>query len=221
MRHGSRRSTWVDMGRYRTPGVRLGVRRRYRDVTPFLGTWYEIERFYADYEANGKCTKVEYSTTPDGRIALISTALHARTGRPLVSYGVGSFDYSDLSRMSVRLSPTPSSPEPEEFPYLVLDTDYESYAVLFSCSSLCRGQYHTETAWILGRAAAISRGTLGQIYSRLRGIGIDPKRFLAVDQSDCVDVSVAVRSDDPNFVFSRNRARNFLAGFNSNNFLRR
>jgi lipocalin len=50
-----------------------------------MGTWYEIERFYVDFEANGKCTKVEYTMTPDGRMGVITTALDTRSARTTLS----------------------------------------------------------------------------------------------------------------------------------------
>jgi hypothetical protein len=113
-----------------------------------MGTWYEIERFYVDYEANGKCTKVEYNMTPDGRVGIITTALDMRNGRPLVSYGLATFESGELAKMSVRLSPRPSTPNPEEFPYHVLDTDYSSYALVASCKDLCKGKNHAgEDNW--------------------------------------------------------------------------
>ena len=133
-----------------------------------------------------------------------------RTGRPLVSYGLATYESGELAKMEVRLSPRPSTPNPEEFPYHVVDTDYSSYAVIASCEELCRGQHHAGTtvkkktlalipwnseasmhhvtfyyevmAWILGRAAAISPQALGRIYDKLRSMteGLDPRRFMKV-----------------------------------------
>jgi hypothetical protein len=73
---------------------------------------------------------------------IIAPSLLTRTGRPLVSYGLATYESGELAKMEVRLSPRPSAPNPEEFPYHVVDTDYSSYAVIASCEELCRGQRH-------------------------------------------------------------------------------
>ena len=63
---------------------------------------------------------------------------------PKISYGLANFEYGDSARMTISITPTPGNPvTPKPFDYWVLETDYESYAVIYSCDDICRGRQHT------------------------------------------------------------------------------
>jgi lipocalin len=44
----------------------------------FLGTWYEIERYYSDFQVNTKCNKLDFTHNPDGRIGILTSAIHEK-----------------------------------------------------------------------------------------------------------------------------------------------
>lgn len=62
---------------------------------------------------------------------------------PKVAYGIAHFEYGDSARMTISITPTSGNPTPNEFGYWVLETDYESYAVVYSCNEFCRGRQHS------------------------------------------------------------------------------
>lgn len=70
------------------------------------------------------------------------TFLFYRSGMPKVSYGLTNFEYGDSAKMTISLTPTHGSSRHREYGYWVLDTDYESYAVVYSCEDFCRGRQH-------------------------------------------------------------------------------
>jgi lipocalin len=44
----------------------------------FLGTWYEIERYYSDFQVNTKCNKIDFQYNPDGRIGILTSAIQEK-----------------------------------------------------------------------------------------------------------------------------------------------
>ncbi|ODM97170.1 Apolipoprotein D [Orchesella cincta] len=179
----------------------------------FLGTWYEIERYYSDFQVNSKCNKIDFTSNHDGRIAIVTTALQEKSGMPKVAYGLANFEYGDSAKMTISLTPSGASSKHRQYGYWVLDTDYESYAVVYSCEDFCRGRQHAESMWVLGRTAVLPSQVTNRIYDRIKIMGLDPKRLIKVDQSKCVHVAVSVRSEHQGFsrnTFDRNSARKFL-----------
>jgi apolipoprotein D and lipocalin family protein len=184
----------------------------------FLGTWYEIERYYSDFQVNTKCSKIDFTYNPDGRIGILTSALHEKSGMPKVAYGLANFEHGDSARMTISLTPTPGSPAPKEFGFWVLETDYESYAVVYSCDEFCRGRQHSKSIWVLGRTAIIPQQVMNRLYDKIKILSLDPKRLMKVDQHQCVNVAVSVRSENAGFssnTFDRNSARKFLASLTS------
>ncbi len=62
---------------------------------------------------------------------------------PKVAYGLANFEYGESAKMSISLTPSGGgSTRHKDYGYWVLDTDYESYAVVYSCEDFCRGRHH-------------------------------------------------------------------------------
>ena len=68
---------------------------------------------------------------------------------------------ADEGKLHVRYTTLPLTPETQ---YSVLETDYKSYAVLWSCSGF--GPVHTQNAWIMTR----QRLAPGEVLQKVNNI---------------------------------------------------
>ena len=65
--------------------------------------------------------------------------------------------------------------------YDVWDTDYNTYALVYSCVS----NQSSETAWILSRTRTLSQSVIDRLESVLKARGVDPTKFRLTNQSNC------------------------------------
>jgi apolipoprotein D and lipocalin family protein len=71
--------------------------------------------------------------------------------------------------------------------YWVLDTDYNSYSIVYSCSIRLGGFMKTEVAWILSRSRNMSQSAVDGLVSKIRAISPTLASSLkATDQKNCL-----------------------------------
>ena len=68
--------------------------------------------------------------------------------------------------------------------YWVLDTDYNNYSLVYSCSKMVG--IKIENAWILSRQPTLDASTINRLQNLLRSNGVDPSKFTVTDQSNCI-----------------------------------
>ena len=120
------------------------------DMSRYMGRWYEIVRDqYIPFELYSDCANVNYDMIEGTDYVQV----HNKNVYPIygwydmvgqgiqVSEGVGSFivDFYETADPKARAN------------YNVLDTDYESYSVVYSCEELAGGWAHFDYLWVLGR----------------------------------------------------------------------
>lgn len=110
----------------------------------FAGHWYEVERTFYIMELAAGCTTIELQENFKGQTEVVARVINRWTGGETTSAGVAItskkhpsiFQYkinSVLPTAVARLLPGAGS-------YQVLKTDYDNYAILYTCSSL--GLFH-------------------------------------------------------------------------------
>ncbi|GFO45790.1 apolipoprotein d [Plakobranchus ocellatus] len=153
----------------------------------FLGVWYEYERFPAIFEADLDCTTATYGVA--GKAISVTNNGTLRVdlfGRKVI-----------LKNSTVNgLATVPNPDRPAEFivafggapptktpNYIIQETDYRNYSVIFSCTQLV--EFNLQFAWILTRVRGLAPPNLARLESKLTAAGVDVTEFFVVDQKGC------------------------------------
>ena len=67
--------------------------------------------------------------------------------------------------------------------YWIVDTDYDSYSLVWSCTDLFVVNF--DIAWILSRKRTLDDSTVTMLKQKLAGFGINVDGFRVTDQSNC------------------------------------
>lgn len=100
----------------------------------FLGMWYEQERYFTVSEVASKCVSVNYEIRPDGKLWLNNAYTNRITSVQRIVSGVvnGAVKNSD-GILQVKYT---SFPVNYDTNLKILDTDYDSFAVIYSCTRI-------------------------------------------------------------------------------------
>ncbi|XP_064618298.1 apolipoprotein D-like [Liolophura sinensis] len=107
------------------------------DASQYLGKWYEHERFFSIAEYDEDCVSANYSLKADGKVKVVNQGVIIGTSQ--VDEAVGEAyapDPNFPAKLLVIFGGPPSN-------YWVLDTDYKTYTVVWSCRDTKTRQAHT------------------------------------------------------------------------------
>ncbi|RUS83608.1 hypothetical protein EGW08_008627 [Elysia chlorotica] len=148
------------------------------DVQKYLGDWFEILAFPFLLES-GKCSRATYSLKQDGHIQVYNRGVQ-KDGKQFSAVGDAfAPNASEPAKLLVKFSN--SSPYAN---YWVVDTDYDTYTLIFSCEPLT-GLAHVNFAWILARNRTLDASVVQSLEGKLANFGVDTSKFRATDQSGC------------------------------------
>ncbi|XP_063357748.1 apolipoprotein D-like [Cydia amplana] len=151
------------------------------NMNRFLGTWYEAERYFTVSELGSRCVTTKYEQTPEGRILVSNEITNSLTGMKRVMDGhLQVIGREGEGRIIVKYS---SLPVPFDNEFSILDTDYDNYAVMWSCSGI--GPVHTQNAWVLTRDRLANMQIMQSAYGVLDRFKISRAFFLKTNQADC------------------------------------
>lgn len=165
------------------------------NMTRVLGQWYEVERsFYLPEIATG-CTALNFQPenselkfTDMHRIEVSIKTINRLTGQPSINIGYATPESNRSSIMDFkfnsRLPEVIARLLPGSGKYQILYTDYENFAILWSCSSL--GPIgHADQIWIFGRDRDFSSDVRVKIYQSLKKLSLDPDRLVVSKNKNC------------------------------------
>ncbi|OAD56248.1 Apolipoprotein D, partial [Eufriesea mexicana] len=151
------------------------------NMSKFLGVWYEAERYFQLTEVVSRCVMANYTQSPDGKFRVSNEVTNRFTGIKRILEGEikKAVSKAEEGKLTVKYT-IPLTPETK---YSILETDYESYAVMWSCSGV--GPFHTQNAWVLTRERLAPGTVLQKAYAVLDKYKISKTFFIKTDQDDC------------------------------------
>ena len=69
-------------------------------------------------------------------------------------------------------------------PYWIVDTDYETYSMIWSCLDLS-GLVQADFAWILSRKNTLDEAVMNKLVAKLGSFGVNTDSFRETLQSNC------------------------------------
>eukprot|EP00806_Schmidingerella_arcuata_P002961 Macronucleus_3681.p1 GENE.Macronucleus_3681~~Macronucleus_3681.p1 ORF type:complete len:209 (+),score=81.59 Macronucleus_3681:1-627(+) len=174
------------------------------DMDRYAGKWYEIirDKWYT-FEFLQMCGNYEYSKKDDGSYQVVYSRWtpfqNWRESRADVLQAPGTTDASVAIDFD-------NAPDGTENPvYTVMDTDYDSYSVIYTCTEKWFGSY--DSVWILSRERTLDDATMGQLVNKITkelpeygffenhmmtpqdsscdsGLQLDEEKFMDVDQNN-------------------------------------
>ena len=70
--------------------------------------------------------------------------------------------------------------------YIVLDTDYTNYSLVYSCSTTFYGLIKNEVAWILSRTRTLNQTTVDRLFAKIKAISTTLANGVKIsDQKNC------------------------------------
>jgi len=168
------------------------------NVTAFLGKWYEVERTFYLPEIASSCTTLTFENDNDRSIDLEKTldisinSINHWTGSPTSNIGHAARESQNSSIMDFqfasRLPNAISRFLPGAGRYQVLFTDYDNFAILWSCSSFGSLGY-TDQIWLMGRNRTdFVLDIRTMIHDTLIQLGLDPDRLVLSKNENCPDL---------------------------------
>ncbi|KAH9631558.1 hypothetical protein HF086_004719 [Spodoptera exigua] len=146
------------------------------DATRYTGRWYEAEKYFFLFEFGGKCVTADYTLRENGVVGVVNKQINVLSGTETEIKGQATqVSRSDEAKLAVSF---PSLPVNVEAPYWVIDTDYDSYAVVWSLN-----------AWILTRERNPPVEVMEKAYSVLDKNHISRAYLIRTNQRDCTETS--------------------------------
>jgi len=156
----------------------------------YLGTWYEYQRFGNWFQVFTECGRATYGRNRDGSISVFN----AGTQR-IKLFGV-TLREKDVSILGKATTPDPRKPAELSVSfgngpggsrpnYYVVETDYRSYTVVFSCTKIPLVPINIQLAWILVRSPGFIPRDIDNIKARMSAAGIDVTKLQTIDQTNC------------------------------------
>jgi len=151
------------------------------DLDRFAGTWYVKQRSAAFYSPLN-CTKSVMTRVEKG-LDFANDGVIISSGQPKTMAGTAEVaDAAVPAKLNYKFGSMPAFP----VQYYVLDTDYDSYNVLYACKSF--GILHYDMMWIMTRArAGISASALESARQVFTTIGKNPDDLENIIQAGCTN----------------------------------
>ncbi|XP_032514158.2 apolipoprotein D-like [Danaus plexippus] len=167
------------------------------DINRMTGTWYEVERSFHLMEISASCIQLDVTINERGFLLITVNTINRWTNAPSISYGLGIPSHNGSSSFRYKLN--------NRMPYIigrmlpgaglynVLFTDYERFAIIWSCTNYSIA--HADRLWILGRHRSLAANTRAIVYALVTALGMDPDRLLLTKNNNCTSTDLTTDYD--------------------------
>ncbi|XP_047512186.1 uncharacterized protein LOC125054377 isoform X2 [Pieris napi] len=176
------------------------------NVTRYGGRWRMLETYHSDFQ-RGACNDATYTLLNDGTVSALNSQVINEELNTIT--GIASLASSDGSaKLSVKFPTTTEAAD-----YWVLHTDYDSYALVYSCKNLENNQRRV-WSWKLSRNRELSTNASDTINAVIRDIDVLNSRYYSkIDHSDKACFYYPVADGRP--VKFRGQCNETISGVNS------
>ena len=135
------------------------------DKERYMGDWYEqVRDKYTPFEIGAGCQVASYALNDDGSIAVKNYSHQIWRGW---DSGEGTAIVADTGDASLIVDFDEMPNIDDVVNYTVLDTDYDTYTVVYSCDNFMPFAYW-DFLWILSREKKLDSDTLRQVIGTIR-----------------------------------------------------
>jgi apolipoprotein D and lipocalin family protein len=143
----------------------------------YMGRWYEIQKYPFLPEFFQKCVTADYTLNSNGTVTVVNRAQFLLTNIPVSITGIATPNATDPARLKVDFYTGVIGD------YWVLDTDYTSYSLVYSCVNFFLFRF--ENAWILSRNTTLDSQTIQNLRTKLSSIGSSTFLLTKTNQRNC------------------------------------
>merc|ERR1711973_750390 len=154
------------------------------DAASFAGLWFEISKYPNTFQS-GNCATQNITVNADGSLTIRNAEFGPILGLQRVVEFTGQLTQASQGRGEIIAGWDLLLPIQEFFNpngnYIVLSTDYSSFATIYSCRNGLLGKW--EYLWVLGRERSLNVVQLATISAGLVVTGLNPLILELSDQT--------------------------------------
>jgi len=158
------------------------------ETSKYLGVWYEYANTFEVFQIGSKCVRATYTQDGD-KVGVKNEQLNKWFGfYNSVEGSARPADPNNTSVAELKVSfdniPFQTESVGKVAPnYVVVDTDYTSFAIVYSCSKVWRSS--RESLWLLTREQKPAATLVEEAYSTMTQLGLPVGSLKTTNQDNC------------------------------------
>jgi len=153
------------------------------DRKRYLGSWYEYANVFEFYQIGSTCVRATY-TDQGNKVGVFNEQINSITGNYGNIAGTAT-PVGTRAEFAVGFASVPfGGGSSNEANYRVVDTDYDTYAIVYDCSPSLLF-FKKESLWLLTRQQRPSKYLVDRAYRKMRELGLPVGALAKTPQTGC------------------------------------